>query len=139
VRQEDDLRAAHLLEVRPHLVGIRGFAPGVAEMRELAAVDLGLRGEALPEEAVRDHEHRIARRDEVLEDRLHRPRARRGQVDDLVLRAKDLLQPLGHALERAAEVRRAVVDHRHRRGREHLRRHRRRSGRHEVALLGHLR
>jgi hypothetical protein len=138
VREEDDLRPAHVLEPGTDLIGIRRLAPGVAEVRELAAVDLRLRGESLAEEAMRDHEHRIARRYEVLEDRLHRARSRRGQMDDVVLRAEDLLQPLGHALERAAEVRRAVVDHRRRRGCEHLWGHRRRAGRHEVALLRHL-
>src|SRR4029078_5690913 len=108
VREEDDLGAPHLLELRSNLVGVGRLAPPVAKMGELAAVDLRLRREALAEEAVRDDEDRVARRAEVLETVFHAAGARRGQVDDVVLRAEPLLQPLGYALEGAAEVGRSV-------------------------------
>jgi hypothetical protein len=106
-------------------------------VRQLTAVHVGLGGKTLSEETVRDDEDRIAGRAEVLEGGLHRAGAGRRELDDLVLRAEDLLKALGDPLQRAPEVRRAVMDHGRRSRREHLGRNRRGARRDEVALLGH--
>ena len=124
-------------ELAREVVGRRRLAPGVAELLDLAAEVARHRRPALAEVAGGDGEHAVARRAEVDDRRLERARARAREEEDVVVGAVHLLQAAEHARVDLPEVGRAVVEHRLGERGEHLRRHRRRPGREQVALLRH--
>ena len=131
--EDDDLRP-RLGEARAKIVGLRRLPPGVPELVDVRAERRRHRAPAVAERSGRDDEHALARREEVHERGLEGARARRGEEQDVVLGAADLLQPAERPEHELAEVRPAVVDDRRRAGGERLGRHGRRPRRHQVAL-----
>ena len=138
LRMHDERHSRATLGQQPgDVLGLRSLAPGVGQRHD---IDPERRAQLLPprpEFAVRDDERFLSRREQVHERRLERTRAGGGEEEHLVLRSEYLAQAGVGLLEHRLEVRRAMVDHRLGERRQHLGRHRRRSGSEEVALLRH--
>ena len=100
-------------------VGLADVAPALAELS-------GVDGDGL-----------VAGGQGVDDGRLHRPRARGGQDVDVLLRAEDVLQALGHLHEDLGEFGRPVVDDGLGRGGQDGLRNRRRAGGEKVILFNH--
>ena len=102
---DDDLRT-RLVETRAKVVRLRCLPPGVPKLVDVGAVSAAaMLAPALAERAGRDDEHALARRQQVHDGRLERRRARRGEEEDVVLRAAHLLQAGERAEHELAEVR----------------------------------
>ena len=137
VDDPDGLRLA-LAQTPANVVRIGRLAPRVAHVVDRRAVPGGHRGPPLAEVPRRDHEVRLAGRDEVRDRRLERARARCRKEQDIPLCPADVAQPREAALVDRLEVRAAVVDDRLAHRGEHLRRHGGRARREEISLLRHL-
>ena len=88
-----------------------GASPDVGERHDVAPERARHRLPALPELALRDGEHPLARGEEVDDRRLEGAAAGRREDEHLVLRAEHLAEPLLCEPEHGREVRRAVVEH----------------------------
>ena len=137
MRAEQRRHACARGEALAHVLGPRRLAPRVPQLDDLCAVPARHQAPALAEVARRYHENAIAGRDEVRDGGLHRAAAGRGEQDRVAPRAEDLRQPCEHPLEHGPELGAAVIDEGLGHRRLHLRRNRRRTGRHQITGLGH--
>ena len=137
MRQEDGLGAAELDQQSREVVRNGCLAPLVAERRHLGAEALGELDPALAEVPGGHDDDPLAGRAQIRDRGLERPGPGSGEEEDVRRGPKNGAQPLEHFLEERAVVGGPVVDHGFRELREHLRRNRSRSGREEIALLGH--
>ena len=138
VRQQHGAGVAELGELRGDVLRLRDLAPLVAESGYLAAVPLGDLDPALAEGAGGDDEHPAAGRAEVRHGGLHGARPGGREQQDVGRRPADLLQAVEALAVDRPEVVGAMVDDRSGHRGQHLRRHRRRPGREEVALGRHV-
>ena len=113
---------------------VEAAAPARLVARRAGAVGLGELDPALAELARRACEHRVARADEVGDRGLHRPRAARGEQEDVVLRPEHRGQAREDARVQLDAGRVAVVEDRLGHRGAHLGRQRRRAGGHQVLL-----
>ena len=93
-------------------VRVGGRAVLEGEVDRIAAVDADQLQEALAEDADRDDQHAITRRDVVDDGGLHAGGAGAGQHEHVVLGAVGVLQTLAEGRHQFGELRPAMVDHR---------------------------
>ena len=134
--QVDDSHVA-ARERAAQVVRLGRLAPVEPHVDELCVERLHHAGPALAEIPGGEDELAVARRGQVGDRGLERARSGRGEHEHVVLRSVDVAQPREAALVDLAVVARTMVDDRLGQRRQHLRRHRRRPRREQVALPGH--
>src|SRR5918996_3027311 len=103
--KEDGADASQVSKRLREIVRGGNCPPFVGPDVRLAAVRIRDLGPSLAEMPRRDDQNRVTRRTEVCDSRLHGPRARGCEDEQVVRRAKDLVQPLEAAREESPEVR----------------------------------
>ena len=137
VRQQHGAGVAELGELRGDVLRPRDLAPLVAQSGDLAAVPLGDLDPALAERAGGDDEDAAAGSAQIRDGGLHGARPGGGEQQDIGRSPADLLQAIEALAVDRPKVVGAMVDDRSGHRRQHLRGHRGRPGREEVALGGH--
>jgi hypothetical protein len=137
VHEIDDADVAGIGQRGTKILRLRCLSPLEPDVDDVGRVGARHRGPALAEVAGGEHEHPVARRNEVRERGLERARPGGGEHEDVVASAVDLLEPGEAALVDDAKIAAAVMHHRLGERGEHLGRDRRGAGCHQVALFRH--
>ena len=138
VRQQHGAGVAELGELRGDVLRPRDLPPLVAESGDLAAVPLGNLDPALAEGAGGDDEDAAAGSAQIRDGGLHGAGPGGGEQQNIGRCPADLLQAIEALAVDRQKVVGAMVDDRSADRRQHLRGHRGRPGREEVALGSHL-
>ena len=141
VLEHDGLRAVLALLLRELLaneLGVDRAAERDVDAASVNAVGLADRIEALAERAVDEDERSVATRQRVRDRGFHRAGARRGERENVTLRAQEVLQRARERGQQRGELGAAVIDHRSGRRGEHALRHHGRSWDSEVLGAVHV-